>query len=183
MPGSVPEAITQFRYAFALEKDEKILGYCRAFIGDPFGGVTERVSARTFLELYAGMVGEGIAEILSIADYGLLSSERKRRRRSFRFGWLIVTNKTIVFYCPTIEEPGMIFFSLSALENMAAQSGYFVHQITCRVKAGEITRWWDVRQPSETIQVFRLWSRSSRKKMVALIQHARQTRGSRKTAN
>jgi len=96
---------------------------------------------------------------------------------------LIITNKTIVFYCPTIEEPGMIFFSLSALEGMAAQSGYFVHQITCRVKTGEITRWWNVRQPSETIQVFRLWSKSSRRNMAALIQYAQKARRSGETSN
>jgi len=48
---SVPEAISQFRYVFSFDRDEKILGYCRAFIGDPISGVTERVSLRTFLDL------------------------------------------------------------------------------------------------------------------------------------
>jgi len=172
MTEPVPEAIADFRYAFSLDRDEHILGYCRAFAGEPARDIPSVVSPGNLLVVLAAVLSEFLANLLA-AFWGHHSPSGKRRHPSFRFGRLVVTNKNVVFYCPSVAEPGLIFFPVPALQDITVHSRVVFQLVTCRVQAGEITRMWIDGEPTATTQTFGLWSKSSAKKVMALIRKAR----------
>jgi len=173
MTEPVPEAIADFQYAFSLDRDERVLGYCRAFTGEPARDIPSVVSPGNLLVVLAAVVSDFLANLLA-AFWGRHSPSGKGRHPSFRLGRLVVTNKNVVFYCPSVAEPGLIFFPLPVLQDITVHSRVVFHQVTCRVQAGEITRMWiGGGEPTATIQIFGLWSKSSARKVVALIRKAR----------
>lgn len=184
-----PKPVRTFRRAFNLEADEEIIDFAWAYTGSfvcsifdsEYRGEPDAVERRDDREIRGfDRAFETIWWVLSaplIAVFTLVFPSGELGNRSAsgasKRGYLFLTTKTVAFFSTGMQGRGVLFFPLSAVNEIKFCDRFLVHEMTISLKGETVTRlFYPKHAYHQQTQTFKFFRKSSAARLIDAINAA-----------